>query len=87
MPFTKRRGFQNLYRNLKSKKIKKLSISTPNNKRIRSNSNDSVSLKTNSQIRTMGYLNKRKNQVVEDRIDKSTGNLKMPCWITGVCDD
>ena len=62
MPFTKRRGFQNLYRNLKSKKIKKLSISTPNNKRIRSNSNDSVSLKTNSQIRTMGYLNKRKNQ-------------------------
>lgn len=87
MPFARRRGFTNVYRNLKSKEIKKPSLSVPNNKRIRSNSNDTTIVKTNSEIRKLTFSSNRKNQIVEDIIDKSTGNLKIPCWITGGCND
>ena len=88
MPFSRRgNGMRIIFKHLKPKKIKKLPVIIPNNKRIRANSSDISIVKTKTQVRELKFASNRKNEVVEDRIDRKTGNLKMPCWLTGGCDD
>ena len=88
MPFSRRgKGLRNVFRELKPRKFKRVSTEIVSSKRIRVNSNDVPTLDTKEQIRSLSFKSHRQPTIVEDRIDEMTGNLKMPCWMTGGCDD